>query len=93
MRYLFTIFVDRDKIFRDLVSQETQQCDLSIWTNVNFKNVLHTQVLLVHIIYKLTGNLVFKNPANYCMIVIKKHHSLRDFSIEPKDGVLGATFC
>ena len=89
-------YADRDKTFRDTVSKETQQCDLSIWTNVNepgSKNVLHThKEFSFACTYNLqtegTGNLVFKNPANILHDCSQKTPFVRDFAIEPKDGDL-----
>ena len=87
---------DCDKTFRDTISQETQQCDLSIWTNVNepgSKNILHThKEFSFACTYNLqtegTGNLVFKNPANTLHDCNQKTPFVRDFTIEPKDGDL-----
>jgi len=85
-----------NKTFRDTISQETQQCDLSIWTNVNEPgsiNELHTHKgVSFACTYNLqtegTGNLVFRNPANLLNDCNQKSPFIRNYKIEPKDGDL-----
>ena len=87
---------DCDKIFRDTVSQETQQCDLSIWTNVNepgSTNDIHTHkdfnfACTYNLQTEGTGNLVFSNPANLLSDCNQKSPFIRNYKIEPKDGDL-----
>ena len=89
-------YADRDKTFRDKVSQETQQCDLSIWTNVNepgSKNVLHThKEFSFACTYNLqtsgTGDLVFTNPASILNDCNQKSPYVRDVKVQPREGDL-----
>ena len=89
-------YADRDVIFKTRVHNQTQQCDLSIWTNVNEPgsiNQIHTHkdfsfACTYNLQTEGTGNLVFVNPANLLNDCNQKSPFIRDFKIEPKDGDL-----
>ena len=89
-------YADRDVIFKTRVHDQTQQCDLSIWTNVNEPgsiNQIHTHkdfsfACTYNLQTEGTGNLVFVNPANLLNDCNQKSPFIRDFKIEPKDGDL-----
>ena len=89
-------YADRDETFGMMLSKGTQQCDLSIWTNVNepdSANVIHSHkgsnfACTYNLQTEGTGNLVFKNPANLLSDCHMKSPFTRDYKIEPQDGDL-----
>ena len=89
-------YSNRDMIYKTRVKNQTQQCDLSIWTNVNEPgsiNQIHTHkdfsfACTYNLQTEGTGNLVFVNPANLLNDCNQKSPFIRDFKIEPKDGDL-----
>ena len=89
-------YTSRDKHFETLLSQQTQKCDLSIWTNVNEPgsiNDLHTHKSETFACtYNLqtagTGYLTFKNPANVLNDCHYKSPFTRAHRVEPQDGDL-----
>ena len=89
-------YADRDVIFKTRVHDQTQQCDLSIWTNVNEPgsiNQIHTHkdfsfACTYNLQTEGTGNLVFSNPANLLSDCNQKSPFIRNYKIEPKDGDL-----
>lgn len=89
-------YSNRDIIYKTRVHNQTQQCDLSIWTNVNEPgsiNELHTHkdfsfACTYNLQTEGTGNLVFRNPANLLNDCDQKSPFIRDYKIEPKDGDL-----
>ena len=89
-------YSNRDMIYKTRVKNQTQQCDLSIWTNVNEPgsiNELHTHkgfsfACTYNLQTEGTGNLVFRNPANLLNDCDLKSPFIRNYKIEPKDGDL-----
>ena len=83
-------------MFQSVMTEQTQQIHLSIWTNVNepgSTNDIHShKIANFACTYNLqtagTGYLTFKNPANLLNDCSVQSPFVRDFKIEPKDGDL-----
>ena len=95
-QYICKFYVSKEPMFQSLMTEQTQQIHLSIWTNVNepgSTNVLHSHKgVSFACTYNLqtegTGNLIFKNPANLLNDCDIKSPFTRNYKIEPKDGDL-----
>ena len=89
-------YTSKEPQFQNMMTEQTQQIHLSIWTNVNepgSTNVLHSHKgVSFACTYNLqtegTGNLIFKNPANLLNDCDIKSPFTRNYKIEPKDGDL-----
>ena len=89
-------YVSKEPMFQSVMTEQTQQIHLSIWTNVNepgSTNVLHSHKgVSFACTYNLqtegTGNLIFKNPANLLNDCDIKSPFTRNYKIEPKNGDL-----
>ena len=89
-------YVSKEPMFQSVMTEQTQQIHLSIWTNVNepgSTNDIHShKIANFACTYNFqtegTGNLVFSNPANLLSDCNQKSPFIRNYKIEPKDGDL-----